>query len=150
MMPFLQIQGTLKIIILVNPLEGIRWKVELKKLLITPLYFRTRSCEGWLVNMSEKLLVRPMLHLPVSRVSGGSETPLAWRIAVWICLVSFMESLLKGQWNSIVAISEQHLITQVVVVRHDLISICSWAVSHFWWCIHRLGSMMHACVHEWK
>jgi len=116
MIPFLRIQGTPNIIIFVNPLEGMRWKVVLKNFLITPLYFSISSWGGCPAKMSEKLLVRPVLHLPVRRVSGGSGTPLACLMAVWICLVSFTESPPKRWVNSIVAMSEQRLITQVVVV----------------------------------
>jgi hypothetical protein len=75
--PFLRIHGTPNIIILVNPLKGIRWKVVSKNLPITPWYFRTRSCGGCPAKMSKKLLVRPVLHLPVRRVRGGSRTLLA-------------------------------------------------------------------------
>jgi hypothetical protein len=71
-----------KIIILVNPLEGIRWKVIMKNFPITPQYFKTRSCDGCPAKMSEKLLVRVVLHRPVRRVRGGSRMPLAWWIAV--------------------------------------------------------------------
>jgi hypothetical protein len=75
-------QGTPNIIIFVNPLEGMRWKVVSKNFPITPLYFNTSSWEGCPAKMSEKLLVRPVLHRPVRRVSGGSGTPLACLIAV--------------------------------------------------------------------
>jgi hypothetical protein len=82
MTPFLWIQGTPKIIILVNPLEGIRWKVVSKNFLITALYFRTSSWEGCPAKTSEKLLVRPVLHLPIRRINSGSGTPLAYRMAI--------------------------------------------------------------------
>jgi hypothetical protein len=61
----------------VNPLKGIRWKVVSKNFLITLQYFRIRFCGGCPAKMSEKLLVRLVLHLPVRRVRGGSRTPLA-------------------------------------------------------------------------